>query len=87
MTDQEKPVNPPTPSPQEDRRNRANSLEAPEVKFANRIISDDKLEALKKFLKNASLNDIKVVKDCYGDSPEVLKLLGLEPEVQDSQES
>lgn len=79
MTDQEKPANPPVPNPQENRRNRANNLEAPEVKFAQKNMPADKLDALKKFLKNASPDDIKVVRDCYGDNPEVLKLIGLEP--------
>ncbi|HMO22457.1 MAG TPA: hypothetical protein PKD05_11700 [Candidatus Melainabacteria bacterium] len=72
------PLNHSLPNPQNDRRNRAANQEAPEVKFATRGISEEKLESLKNFLKNASADDIKVIRDCYGDNPEVLRLIGLE---------
>ncbi len=85
--DKEIPLNQFTPNPQSDRRNRASNLEDPEVKFAQKSITDDKLEALKKFLKNASTEDIKIVRDCYGDAPEVLKLLGLELTIDEPTQS
>lgn len=77
MSEEEKSVNPPTPSPQEVRRNSASQADGPDIKFARKEISDEKLAQLKAFLKNASEEDIKIIRDCYGENPEVLELLGL----------
>lgn len=74
----QKPIEPVLPSPQAIPRNRTAHQDGPEVKFAETDISTEKLEALKKFLKNATADDIKVIRDCYGDNPDVLKLIGLE---------
>ena len=69
---------PQSPSPQNVRRNKASQAEGPEVKFAAKEMSDEKLEQLRKFLLTASTDDIKIIRDCYGDNPDVLKLIGLE---------
>ena len=87
MSEEEKSINPPTPSPQEIRRNSASQAEAPDIKFARKEISDEKLAQLKAFLKNASEEDIKIVRDCYGDNPEVLELLGLTKADESSKKS
>lgn len=81
MSEEEKDqnsINPNIPSPQAIPRNRTAHQDGPDVKFAETDISAEKLEALKKFLKDASAEDIKVIRDCYGDNPHVLKLIGLE---------
>ena len=72
------PINPQLPNPHTVPRNRTAQQEGPEVKFAETDISEEKLASLREFLKNASVEDIKVIRDCYGDNPDVLKLIGLE---------
>lgn len=74
---EQKPVDPNLPSPHSIPRNRTNQQDGPDVKFAETEISEEKLESLRKFLLNASPEDIKVIRDCYGDNPHVLKLIGL----------
>ena len=87
VSEEEKSINPPTPSPQNIRRNNANQVEGPDLKFARKVMSDEKLAQLKAFLKNASAEDIKVIQDCYGDNPDVLELLGIGKVEEESEDS
>ncbi len=67
------------PPPSDDRRNRpANVEEQPDVVFVERKISQQKLDALKEFLKTATADDIATIRKMYGDNLEVLRLIGLE---------
>lgn len=68
------------PPPSEDRRNRPQGEEERKVVFVERRISPEKLEALKSFLKTATADDIATIRKMYGDSLEVLRMIGLEIE-------
>jgi hypothetical protein len=48
------------------------------VVFVNTGISAERLEALKMFLKNASKEEIAMVRRTYGDNLAVLKIIGAE---------
>lgn len=64
--------------PLKSRRSQATESEAPTVKFAARGLSDERLAALKEFLKHARSEEIVAIRRLYGDNPEVLKAIGLE---------
>lgn len=68
------------PPPSDDRRNRASHdvEEQPDVVFVERKISQQKLDSLKEFLKTATADDIATIRKMYGESLEVLRLIGLE---------
>ena len=68
----------PQPNPSDDRRNRPADQEYREVEFARRQISQEKIEALKRFLVAATADDIAAVRNLYGDDPQILRLIGLE---------
>lgn len=66
----------PPPNPSDDRRKQASELDKRDVVFVDTGISQERLEALKKFLKNASRDEIAMVRRMYGDNLAVLKIIG-----------
>jgi len=66
------------PNPSDDRRKQAGELDKRDVVFKNTGISEERLDALKKFLKNASKDEIAMVRRMYGDNLAVLKIIGAE---------
>ncbi len=61
-----------------ERRSQASDMESPDITFASKAISDERLLALKEFLKHASSDEIAAIRKFYGENREVLKLIGLE---------
>jgi hypothetical protein len=55
--------------PEQDKRN---------VTFVGRKLSPERLEALRSFLATASADDIAMIRQAYGDVPEVLQIIALE---------
>lgn len=80
------PPPPPLPNPSEDRRNRAAGSEDRNLRFADRKLTSERLEALKAYLKDATPDDIEVIRNCYGENPEVLKLIGLEGTLESAED-
>jgi len=68
----------PPPDPSDNRRRQASELDKRDVVFVNTGISAERLEALKMFLKNASKEEIAMVRRTYGDNLAVLKIIGAE---------
>jgi hypothetical protein len=48
------------------------------VTFTHKGLSKERMEALRQFLKHASSDEIAAVRKMYGDTPEVLRMIGLE---------
>jgi hypothetical protein len=60
------------------RRSLADSEQVDSVTFARKGLSPERLMALKEFLKHATADEIASVRKQYGDTPEVLRMIGLE---------
>jgi len=68
------------PPPSDDRRNRADDVADRGVVYVQRVISQEKLDSLKAFLKTATSDDIATIRKLYGDNLAVLRLIGFEIE-------
>jgi len=60
------------------RRSSASTGDADKLTFTNKGLTDERLQALKEFLKQAKSDEIAAVRGLYGDQPEVLRMIGLE---------
>jgi len=69
---------PPIPNSDDRRKRPAEGEQDREIKFVGRRMSDERLKALKDFLKTATADDIATIRRMYGDNLEVLRLIGLE---------
>lgn len=68
-----------TPQPPfDERRHKVADDPQKQVKFVDKKISQERLDALKEFLRTATADDIATIRRLYGDNPEVLSLIGLE---------
>ncbi len=68
----------PLPEERDTRRNAVPDLDSRAVTFAVTTLSYDRLEALRKFVRSASADEIAIIRETYGDQPEVLRAIGLE---------
>jgi hypothetical protein len=60
------------------RRSTPSGIDGRQVTFAARGLSQERLDALREFLKHASADEIAQVRKLYGEMPEVLQYIGLE---------
>jgi hypothetical protein len=73
----EGPQNPEVEGPSS-RRNYVPDLDMREVRFARRRLHPEQIEALRDFLAHASADEISVIRKLYGETPEILREIGLE---------
>ena len=60
------------------RRNYVQDLDTRDVTFARRFLHPEQIEAIKEFLTKATADEIAQVRKLYGETPEVLREIGLE---------
>ena len=60
------------------RRNSVPDIDTRDVKFARKFLHPEQIEALREFLDHASADEIAVIRKLYGETPEVLRAIGLE---------
>lgn len=60
------------------RRDAVQDIDTREVRFARKFLHPEQIEAIREFLKSASADEIAMVRKLYGETPEVLKAIGLE---------
>ncbi len=63
---------------EDERRNHPSDLDMREVRFARRFLHPEQIEALREFLHNASADEIATIRKLYGETPEVLREIGIE---------
>ncbi len=73
----EGPLNPEVEGPSA-RRKKVPDLDAREVTFARRFMHPEQIEAIRDFLKHATADEIATIRKLYGETPEVLREIGLE---------
>lgn len=73
----EGPVNPEVESPTP-LRNQVPDLDTRSVTLVRRFMHPEQVEAVREFLAHASADEIACVRKLYGETPEVLKAIGLE---------
>lgn len=72
--------------PSKNRRFQVTSQEGRDVSFVSKKLSEERLNALKEFLKTAQSSEIQSIRRLYGDNPEVLRAIGLEIDPADKRD-
>lgn len=60
------------------RRAQVNDADQRNVVFAQKSMTPERLQALKDFLAHAKGDEIAAIRQLYGDSPDVLRMIGFE---------
>lgn len=60
------------------RRNCVGDLDTRDVTFARKFLHPEQVEALEDFLKHATTDEIATIRKLFGETPEVLRSIGLE---------
>jgi hypothetical protein len=60
------------------RRNHPTDLDTREVTFARRFLHPEQIEAVREFLCHASSDEVATIRKLFGETPEVLREIGLE---------
>jgi hypothetical protein len=60
------------------RRDRVPEADDRSVRFVDKTLTIERLEALREFLQHASTDEIAMIRRLYGENPEVARFIGLE---------
>ena len=60
------------------RRDSVPDLDSRDVTFARRFLHPEQIEAIREFLAHATADEIATIRKLYGETPEVLREIGLE---------
>lgn len=60
------------------RRNAVPEIDTRNVAFARRFMHPEQIEAVKQFLSHATGDEIATIRKLYGETPEVLRAIGLD---------